>query len=41
MALARRELGAVRQASERVMQMLDEFGRAYPSTMTAEARAAA
>src|SRR4051794_19275189 len=33
MALARRELAAVRQASERVMKTLDEFGRAYPSTI--------
>jgi methyl-accepting chemotaxis protein len=41
MALARRELAAVRQASERVIQILDEFGRVYPSTIPATARAAA
>jgi chemoreceptor zinc-binding protein/PilZ domain-containing protein len=41
MALARRELTAVRQASERVMKTLDEFGRVYPSTIGAAAKAAA
>jgi len=41
MALARRELTAVRQASERVMKTLDEFGRLYPSTIGAAAKAAA
>jgi hypothetical protein len=41
MTLARRELTAMRQASERVMQALDEFGSLYPSTIEAAARAAA
>ena len=41
MTLARRELAAVRQASERVMQALDEFGSVYPSTIGAATRAAA
>jgi hypothetical protein len=39
--LAQRELGAMRQASERIMQALDEFGSTYPSTIGAATRAAA
>ncbi|PPQ29572.1 cache domain-containing protein [Rhodopila globiformis] len=41
MMLARQELEAVRQASAHIMQALDEFGRAYPSTIGAATRTAA
>ena len=38
MATAQREVAAMREASGRILQALDAFGREYPATVRAERR---